>query len=58
MLVFFNSLKIVCDCSPPFVIEVVTDGAVSTASTDYGAGTTDGVHRGACFDYTQFPCAS
>ena len=50
-MLFFNSSKIVCDCSPPFVIEVVTDAAVVTA------GTTNGVHRGACFDYTQIPCA-
>jgi len=42
----------VCDCSPPFVIEVNTDAAVVTA------GTTNGAHRGACLDFTQIPCAS
>jgi len=42
----------VCDCSPPFVIEVVTDASVTAA------GTTNGAHRGACLDYTQIPCGA
>ena len=51
-MLFLISSKKVCDCSPPFVIEVVTDAAVVTA------GTTNGAHRGACLDYTQIPCGA
>jgi len=42
---------LVCSCSPPFTVGIVTDAAVDT-----GAITTAGANRGACLSYTQVPC--
>merc|ERR1712203_1087236 len=42
---------LVCSCSPPFTVGVVTDAALDNAPI-----TTAGGNRGVCLSYTQIPC--
>jgi len=43
----------VCDCTPPFTLNIITDATVidGTGKTDEGLG-----DRGLCLDYQQVPC--
>jgi len=47
-----SELASVCDCTKPFTIQVVTDGAMDSGVAAEAAK----VMRGACLEYMQIPC--
>ncbi len=59
--VFKNSMPNIpiCDCTPPFLVEIVTDGL--TGGDGAGVGSTEANEaqsRGNCLEYMQIPCGT
>lgn len=44
-----SSLTSVCDCTEPFIVNIVTDATKGVVEDTQ-------IQRGVCFDYTQLPC--